>query len=76
MWVDSSIFSEFSDHWRDEKRYKVALGQSYNMSEVGDDIGSISGSCLDQWEWDDECNYEGDFNVKTLMSRKTNMRRS
>ena len=56
-----SGFSEYSDHWRDEKLYKVALVHSANMSEIGDDIGSTSGSCLDQWEWDDECYYEADF---------------
>ena len=44
---ESSIFSEISDHWRDEKPHKVALGHSSSVSELGDDVGSFVGSCLD-----------------------------
>eukprot|EP00092_Neocalanus_flemingeri_P007267 GFUD01007847.1.p1 GENE.GFUD01007847.1~~GFUD01007847.1.p1 ORF type:complete len:568 (+),score=124.23 GFUD01007847.1:84-1706(+) len=58
---ESSILSDYSDNWRDVKPYKVALGHSSTVSEVGDDFGSNVGSCLDPWEWDDECYYEGDF---------------
>jgi hypothetical protein len=58
---ESSVFSEISDHWRDEKPHKVALGHSSSVSELGDDVGSFVGSCLDHWEWDDECYFEGDF---------------
>ena len=68
---ESSILSEYSDHWRDVKPYKVALGDSSNVSEVGDDFGSIIGSCLDPWEWDDECYYEGDFKSQTLEQDST-----
>ena len=45
---ESSIFSDYSDDWRDERVHKVALGLSSATSEVGDEG-------LDQWEWEDEC---------------------
>ena len=64
---ESSVFSEYSDHWKDDKLYKVALGHSSYASEAGDDIGS----CLDSWEWDDECYFEGDLesqNVEAVSS--------
>jgi len=63
---ESSVLSECSDHWRDIKPYKVALGHSSNVSEDGDDIESLIGSCLDPWEWDEECYYEGDFKSQTF----------
>ena len=59
---ESSVFSEYSDHWRDDKLYKVALGHSSYASEAGDDIGS----CLDSWEWDDECYFEGDLEAQNI----------
>ena len=36
---ESSFFSEYSDHWRDQ---------------------------WDQWEWGDECYYEGDFKCENF----------
>jgi len=49
---ESSIFSDFSDDWRDERRHKLALGLSSAASEVGEDG--------DQWEWEDDCYYQED----------------
>jgi len=59
---ESSIFSEISDDWRDEKTYKVALGLSSNVSEVDD---------FEHWQWDEDCCFEDDFTNNDFQGSST-----